>query len=843
MDSMKYWLIAATVATMATSTLPAQRDTVSRTEAIGPQYQAVALHRFLFGGFYRNLWTTPVSIPILDLATFAGGLTPVKEGGGQQTHSLRFVGADGQQYSFRSVDKDPAGSLPPLLRQTALAGLLRDQTSAAHPAAPLVVAPLLQATGVLHATPRLVLMPDDSALGKFRERFAGMIGMIEVRPNESSDGGPTFAGANKVVGTDKFLESIESENSAPVDARAYLAARLMDIFFGDWDRHVDQWRWALVATDASSAWQPIPRDRDQAFSKLDGLLPTLAVMIVPQLVSFGPDYPAIDQITWSGRVLDRRVLPALELPVWDSVAAALQASLTDSVIAESVQRLPSEYIPLDAEWLSRMLRSRRDQLPEETRRFYRLLAAEVDVHLTDGVEMVRVLRPDEQSVTVEASRPSGEVSFRRRFDAADTRDLRLYLHGGADVVTVTGPGDAPITLRVIGGGGRDTLADSSRARGVHFYDGSNTVATNDWQPALDTRPHPAPQSHGKAESPRDFGSLLLGRPWVMLAADVGVFTGAEFTHIRFGFGKTPYARQTKARLGYAVGADALLAEGSVTWREVHADRGIRIAARASGLDVLHFYGYGNETANGPRDHFAVRQQQYRLNASVVQGIAPGWTVSVGPTLGFTTTQLPDGSFIAAARPYGIGDIGQVGLRGRLSADTRDRPAAPSRGYNLRLEGNLYPGIWDLRGAYAELHGTASVVNTLSLPTHPVLALRLGGKKVWGDAPLHDAAFLGGVATVRGYAEQRFAGDAAAYGNAELRVPIGKFFFVLPGDFGVYGIAEGGRVWSDDESSSTWHGASGGGFWFAFLDRAATVTMSAVHSSERTAVYLRAGFGW
>lgn len=840
---MKYWFAGLAVATMATSPLSAQGSPASRTEVIGPQYRAGALHRFLFGGYYRNLWTTPVRIPVLDLATFAGGLTPVKEGGGQQTHSLRLLGADGRQYAFRSVDKDPAGSLPPLLRQTALAGVLRDQTSAAHPAAPLVVAPLLQATGVLHATPQLVLMPDDPALGEFRARFAGMIGMIEVRPDEANDGGPSFAGADKVVGTERFLELIEDAGSDRVDVTSYLAARLMDIFFGDWDRHVGQWRWALVAHDADPVWLPVPSDRDQAFSKLDGLLPSLAVRVVPQLVSFGPDYPAVDQITWSGRVLDRRLLPALEWPAWDSVAAAVQASLTDSAIAESVQRLPAEYIPLDAEWLARMLRSRRDQLPGMARRFYRMLAAEVDVHLTDGAEQVRVLRPDERSVTVEARRRSGEVSFRRRFDAADTKDVRLYLHGSADVVTVTGPGDSPITLRVIGGGGRDTLADSSRARGVHFYDGPHSVATRGWQPALDSRPHPAPQSHGSAGAPRDFGSLLLGRPWVMLVADVGLFAGADATQTRYGFGKTPFARQVKARVGYAAGADALLGEASVTWREVHANRGVRVAGRASGLELLHFYGYGNETVGGPRAHFAVRQQQYRLDASVEQGLAPGWTASAGPTLGLTTTDLPAGSFIAAARPYGIGTIGQVGLRGRVEADTRDRPAAPSRGYHLRFEGNLYPGVWDLRSGYAEIHGVASVAQTLPVPTHPVLALKVGGKQVWGDAPLHDAAFLGGVTTVRGYAEQRFAGDASAYGSAELRVPIGKFFFVLPGDFGIYGIAEGGRVWREGESSDAWHGASGGGVWFAFLDRAATVTATAVRSPERTAFYLRAGFGW
>ncbi len=37
--------------------------------------------------------------------------------------------------------------------------------------------------------------------------------------------------------------------AAGVDARAYLRARLMDVLIGDWDRHLEQWRWARYEND------------------------------------------------------------------------------------------------------------------------------------------------------------------------------------------------------------------------------------------------------------------------------------------------------------------------------------------------------------------------------------------------------------------------------------------------------------------------------------------------------------------------------------------------------------------------------------------------------------------
>jgi len=73
----------------------------------GEQYKAGWFHDFWFGKHWRDLWTTPITVPILDLSTFAGGLTPIKVGGGLQTKSLRFQGKDGNVWKFRSMSKDP----------------------------------------------------------------------------------------------------------------------------------------------------------------------------------------------------------------------------------------------------------------------------------------------------------------------------------------------------------------------------------------------------------------------------------------------------------------------------------------------------------------------------------------------------------------------------------------------------------------------------------------------------------------------------------------------------------------------------------------------------------------
>ena len=70
--------------------------------APGPQYAKGGLGATLAGRHYRDLWTTRIQVPVVDLHRFAGGLTPVEEHTGSQTKSLRLVGEDGREYQFRS---------------------------------------------------------------------------------------------------------------------------------------------------------------------------------------------------------------------------------------------------------------------------------------------------------------------------------------------------------------------------------------------------------------------------------------------------------------------------------------------------------------------------------------------------------------------------------------------------------------------------------------------------------------------------------------------------------------------------------------------------------------------
>jgi hypothetical protein len=810
----------------------------------------------VFGSEYRDLWSAEIRVPILNLDTTGGGLTPTTAGGGFQTKSLRFRGNDGLEYSFRSVDKD-LDVLPPGFEGTIVERLVQDQTSSAHPVGPALAAPLMKAAKILHSEPRLVVLPDDPALGDFRERFAGTLGFFEERA--ITEHAVPFAGAVEITDSDDLFSRIRADPDNRVDARVLLKARLFDLLIGDWDRHRGQWGWARIADEPVNYWVPIPEDRDQAFVRFDGLLMSMGRVSTPQLVNFGDRYPNMLGLTWNGRELDRWFLTELQWPAWDSAATSLQGLLTDSVIDSAVAQLPDAYRDIDGMRMAHALKRRRDQLSVAAEELYSLLAREVAIHGTDAAELIRVERRSDGSteVTLSSEQDGGrgqEPFFRRVFLPNETSELRVYMHGGDDRAVVRGE-PAGIILRLIAGTGTDVVFDSSSTGGFAFYtdDGDRIEGPN--RIKVDRRTFVLPPKKTPTElPPRDWGQMYRGVPWASFGPDIGLFVGGGAYRIRYGFRHLPYASRVQFRAGYSTGGKTGRFDLSMQLHRSNSRVHAQIDAVASGIEVLRFFGFGNEIAlTGPNDHeyYRVNHTQYSVAPSLIVPLSGQVAFSSGPILRYASTINQTGRYLETLPDlYGAGNFGQVGWRSDLKVDTRDVPAAATRGFRLELGAEVFPELWDVSTTYAELRGVASTyLSPPNVPTLPTLALRVGGKKLWGEYPFHDAAFIGDAASVRLGRQNRYGGDASLYANAELRFVLGEIFFVLPGNIGLFGLGDVGRVFLDGEDSDRWHNALGGGVWVSFLGPANTLSFAVARSevgtsmSQRTSLYVQGGFAF
>ncbi len=844
----RWWLVSALAAADVAVVAAQQPDTAAREhvlKAAGPRYKASGLHRLLFGREYRSLWSTPTSVRVLDLRTFAGGLKPISKGGGQQTKSLLLTARDGREFFFRSVDKDPSATLPLELRTTVAGDVVRDQTSSALPTAPLVVDALLDSAGILHGRSRLFVLPDNSLLGEFRPEFAGLLGFLEERVGGANPVPAHWGGAREIIRSDSLIARLTRSSDDRAEAGAFLTARLFDLLIGDWDRHSGQWSWARFDDDLPRRWVPIPQDRDQAFAKYDGVMLYVARQSAPQLTNFGSKYPYIAGATWNGRDLDRRLLVGLGWPVWESAAIRLQSALSDEAIDAAVRSLPPEHYQLQGAWLVSALRSRRDHLLEAAQDYYNLLAKEVDVHATDRPDEARVTREPNGVVQLTLSDSAGAAPYlTRRFDGA-TKEVRVFLEGGNDYAVVQGGKGGPL-LRLLGGAGDDRLVDSTDGGGERFYDDSAGPAQTEGVGAkVDRRPYTAPRKSEKDLPARDWGKRWTSSTVLSYGPDVGFLIGAGRTLSVYGFRKNPYASRHVFHAAISTGAQSYRLDYRGEFRRENSGGYADLLVRASGIEVISFHGFGNEIpAPGNNEFYRVTQDAFGVVPTLVFALGPRSTVRFGPVLKYFSTDDEPGRFLATQPGlYGTGNFGEVGGALMLRFDSRDHAVVARRGLLVELGGALYPAIWDVDSTFGELRGEASTFLSVQAPLDPTLAIRLGGRKLWGQYPYFEAAFIGGASTVRLGRVNRYAGDASAYGSTELRLSLAKVKLILPATLGVFGLADAGRVFLEGESSDTWHAAAGGGVWLSYLDRAYTLSLAIAESEERTAIYAQAGFGF
>ncbi len=818
----------------------------TRTIVADPTLGAGPIHRWLLGADYRDLWATPAEIEVLDFSTEAGGLEPLFRVGGAQTFGLALKGADGKSYTFRSLVKNQDQNLHESLRGYAVGKIFQDQQASLHPAATSMVPPLAEAAGVFYNTPRLVVLPDDPALGEFRELFAGRLGTIEEFPTPAADGYAGYFGATEIIKSFDIVPQILASPSNRIDARALLRLRLFDFYLGDWDRHANNHRWAKIP--GKPDWQPIPEDRDQAFVDFQGLLPALARPFEPRLLRFKGDYPSSLGLTSQGWPIHRWYLAELDRDVWIEIANDLRDRITDEAIDEAVSLMPEAYVELSAAKLARILKERRDNIPKIAERIYRYTTAEVDVQATEQAERIDLRDLGEGQLELTMALATGEAPyFKRVFNADDTKSLRVYLRGGRDTLVCHDLNGGSIKIDIIGDSADDTLQDCKRAN----LRVTEAAEIEERKTKLRISPSPLekvglPSLNVPPESdrPQDWRSNITPNYIVRANSDDGLVLGGGATLTRYEFGKNPFGQRHTLTGGVSVTRGEFEAAYAGVYQLWDPKLRLSFDASYSSITQADFFGFGNDTSDdGDSDLFETEQIRSTITPGLNYILTPKLHFFSGAGFNYSSLEDDEDTLLTNEAPLGVGDFGWLSLFGGIDYDTRDRTVLNAPGLHIRLKGSHSPSVWDADGSFTSVDGEIS--GFYEVGSRSLLALRAGGRHVAGSFPFQEAAYIGGAANVRGFDRNRFAGDASAFGNVELRHTLGEASaYVARAEYGLFAFVDFGRVFLDEEDDQDdLHTSGGGGLSIAGLDRSFLVSLGIAVSDEKTSGVFSAGFSF
>ncbi|MBN1448143.1 MAG: BamA/TamA family outer membrane protein [Bacteroidetes bacterium] len=830
------------------------------TQVLGPEYDAGCIRRWMLGSHWRDAWTTPVHLPLLSLDSLAGGLVPVRCGDGSEAHILELRSHDGRLFRYRLIHRDPATAWRRDIRSAVVTHAMRDQLTTMLPFASAVAAVCDRAAGFPVSVPKRVALSDHPALSPAFLRFAGKAGLLEEESGPPQLPASSAHGRFSGMDTYSVLYLLETNHRHRIDAAAYCRARLMDVLLGDWNRGAEQWMWVSHTERCDIVWTPIPRNREQAFSLFDGVIPSVVERLVRPLQSYDTDTPDLLHLTWTGRHLDRRILSGVTRGEWEEIARSIQARMTDAVLDSALGQLPDNWSLTVRPRLRRMLRQRRDRLIPLATEYYRLLAIVTDVRATEGDDRIDVQRAADGSVAVTVIAPGKRPWYSRRFFPEETREIRIHALAGDDSVVVTGKTKESIDVRIIGGSGEDILVDRSCVEGWFLYgtpiprpehstwfydDDSVTTVLLGPGSTFDSRETLPPSSTADHYEPlvEDRGSHLRFDPRFTYNSDDGFLVGGGPLFSAYGFRQDPFSWHMALSAAYATGSGNVELQSDLLYNSIMPGVILHVAVFHSELSLARFYGFGNESLRDPekedKDFYLVQQELVDVRPSLRFRSSDALTVEMGTAYRYSEVEAGTSSLFRQNPQYGDGPMKYGEIFGSISWDTRDRAWLPLQGTFLQLSGRYYPVILDNRAHFAD--AMLDLRAYLPLSSSFTLALRSMGRKLWGGYPFFHAAYLGGKSTLRGFSRERFAGDAALLCSAELRAVLGTVRLLFPGEWGLTAFVDAGRVFHQDELSRLLHTGAGGGAWIAILKRRLALNLQVALSSERVAFYVKTGF--
>lgn len=819
-----------------------------------------------WGKRYRRYFGMDIAAPAVNLENYLGGLEPVRKGGGNQSLSLHLKNPEGKEYVMRSLQKSATQYIQAFafknqymgdsFQNTKVEELLMDVFTGSHPFAPFTTADMSDALGILHTNPKLVYVEKQKSLGKFNNVFGGGLYMIEEKATDGHGDLESFANADKVISTTDVFRKIQESDKNKVDQKAYLRARLFDMVLGDWDRHQDQWRWAVIKNGEGELYQAFPRDRDQVFSNMaDGWLMGFLTAAIPDLrlmQRFEAEPRSIKWFNVEPYPLDVAFLPDMTRTDWENEIAFIRQNLTDAVIERAItENFPPEARDETMQKIISVVKARRDNLPKYGMEYFHIVNKISVITGTDKDDYFEIVRNGDGTTDVSVYRIiQGEKQrnyHHKKFHPGDTAEIWLYGLDDKDVFEVTGNGKTSIKLRLIGGQNKDTYRIENGKK-VIIYDYKSKESTFETKKGTKHLTDNYKINNYDYKLPK-YSRLISAIPALGYNPDNGVMIGPQLTYTINKFVQNPFTQRHRIHAKFLTATAGVEAGYTGEFARVAGNANLVLDIRyRSPFYSSNFFGYGMSSAYDKSLDFSYYRtlvEEYRFRPSLKWNGFYGQYVTLGLQFqNIKTDRTPD-RFVGISSqidPASFTSQRFAGVHSKFAYDISDNKAFPTLALTAELEAGYTANIDRGGRNYFYINPKLGFSQRLNAGGDVVFGVLWQGQiNSSEDVEFYQMANIGASKGLRGYRNERFAGQYAFTQTTDLRWQIGSFNSrVIPFSYGIYGGFDFGRVWTDFDPTDRWANSYGGG---VFINGMNMMTLNASLFGTNEGARFAIGFGF
>jgi hypothetical protein len=515
--------------------------------------------------------------------------------------------------------------------------------------------------------------------------------------------------------------------------------------------------------------------------------------------------------------------------------------------------MPKEVQPISGQEILDKLKSRRDKLLDRGEVYYKFLANQVNVLGSNKKEYFKVTPADKgfrlQVFKRNKETDSASLMFDRTFTSAETKEVHLYGLNGEDVFDVDPAVDSKVRLRVIGGKGVDTFNMRGKVKN-YIYDvsiDSNYVASSG-RSKIFIDEDPSRNQFKLTGFQYDINRF----PTINLAYNIDdkLLMGIGFQRKTYGFRKEPYATFQKLTTLYATTFHAYQVAYTAEFNEVFGKTDLLLNGKLVEPALNNFFGLGNNTEfKNKRDFYLARYNYGSADILLRKRINGILNFTIGPSLFHYWNHQEENKDRILFNPSlaGLDSLSvyttksYVGGKAGMWVNYVDNNFMPTRGLLWNTELTSYAALHSYSDPVTKIVSDMTVYGSWTIPARTVAILKIGGGHIFNEQfEYFQALNLGQNNFLRGFRKNRFAGRSLAYGSLEIRQKVfGSKSFLFPGDIGVIGFGDIGRVWMPGEDSKKWHTSYGTGLYYAPFN-VAIVSATVALSQEETLFNLSVG---